>query len=168
MQDGVRYQIYESSDGHVLFMACEQEFWKNFCEGIGRPDLFEAQPGSQYADHARGNLELRDELRDIFQTTHDRPSGSSFGERAQHPDRPGEHAEDASPTTRSSRTACRGCRRRSTAPTAARSPSSSSTRSCRRPPMAPTVGQHTDEVLRDVLGYDDARIAELRATGALG
>jgi len=30
------------------------------------------------------------------------------------------------------------------------------------------VGQHSDEVLRDVLGWDDARIAELRASGALG
>ena len=45
MQDGVRYQIYESADGHVLFMASEREFWKNFCEGIGRPDLFERPPG---------------------------------------------------------------------------------------------------------------------------
>ena len=31
-----------------------------------------------------------------------------------------------------------------------------------------TVGQHTDEVLRDVLGYDDARIAQLRADGVIG
>ena len=36
------------------------------------------------------------------------------------------------------------------------------------PSKAPTVGQHTDEVLRDVLGYDDARVRELRASGALG
>ena len=36
------------------------------------------------------------------------------------------------------------------------------------PATAPTVGQHTDEVLRSALGYDDARLAELRATGALG
>ena len=36
------------------------------------------------------------------------------------------------------------------------------------PSMAPTVGQHTDEVLRGVLGYDEARIATLRAAGALG
>ena len=36
MREGVRYQIYESADGHVLFMASEQEFWKNFCEGVGR------------------------------------------------------------------------------------------------------------------------------------
>jgi crotonobetainyl-CoA:carnitine CoA-transferase CaiB-like acyl-CoA transferase len=32
---------------------------------------------------------------------------------------------------------------------------------------APTVGQHTDEVLRG-LGLSDARIAELRARGAVG
>lgn len=32
----------------------------------------------------------------------------------------------------------------------------------------PLLGQHTDEVLRDVLGYDEARIAELRDAGAIG
>ncbi|MET0627972.1 MAG: CoA transferase [Acidimicrobiia bacterium] len=30
-----------------------------------------------------------------------------------------------------------------------------------------TVGQHTDEVLREMLGYDDARIAQLRADGVI-
>src|SRR3954454_22879636 len=59
MWEGVRYQMYESADGHVLFMASEQSFWKNFCVGIGRKDLFEQFPGSKYADHARGNLELQ-------------------------------------------------------------------------------------------------------------
>jgi len=37
-----------------------------------------------------------------------------------------------------------------------------------RPTHFPKLGQHTEEVLRRVLGYDDARIAELRAAGALG
>ncbi|MCB0972249.1 MAG: CoA transferase, partial [Acidimicrobiales bacterium] len=36
------------------------------------------------------------------------------------------------------------------------------------PEKAPTVGQHTDEVLREVLGLDDAGIAALRDSGALG
>jgi len=31
----------------------------------------------------------------------------------------------------------------------------------------PTPGQHTDEILRDLLGYDDARIAGLRAANVL-
>jgi len=36
------------------------------------------------------------------------------------------------------------------------------------PAKAPSVGQHTEAVLSRVLGYDAARIAKLRATGALG
>ena len=35
------------------------------------------------------------------------------------------------------------------------------------PRPAPAVGQHTQEVLRDVLGYGEARIAELERAGAL-
>jgi len=37
-----------------------------------------------------------------------------------------------------------------------------------KPKAAPAVGQHTDEVLREVLKYDDTRVAELRRQGAFG
>jgi crotonobetainyl-CoA:carnitine CoA-transferase CaiB-like acyl-CoA transferase len=30
------------------------------------------------------------------------------------------------------------------------------------------VGEHTDEVLHDLLGYDGERVAALRRSGALG
>jgi crotonobetainyl-CoA:carnitine CoA-transferase CaiB-like acyl-CoA transferase len=33
---------------------------------------------------------------------------------------------------------------------------------------APTLGQHTEEVLREVLGLDDATLAALRAEGIIG
>jgi crotonobetainyl-CoA:carnitine CoA-transferase CaiB-like acyl-CoA transferase len=36
------------------------------------------------------------------------------------------------------------------------------------PDRAPTPGQHTDDVLRDVCGYDDEAITRLRESGALG
>jgi hypothetical protein len=36
------------------------------------------------------------------------------------------------------------------------------------PTIAPTVGEHTDDVLRRVLGWDDARLARAREAGALG
>jgi crotonobetainyl-CoA:carnitine CoA-transferase CaiB-like acyl-CoA transferase len=36
------------------------------------------------------------------------------------------------------------------------------------PVAAPMLGQHTDEVLREVLGYSEAKLAELRAAGVLG
>ena len=34
--------------------------------------------------------------------------------------------------------------------------------------MAPTLGEHTDEVLSEVLGYDDATLAAKRDAGAFG
>jgi len=59
----------QAKDGRfVLFMASEQAFWKNFCAAVDRIDMFERWPGSKYADHARNNLEMRRELRDIFRT----------------------------------------------------------------------------------------------------
>jgi crotonobetainyl-CoA:carnitine CoA-transferase CaiB-like acyl-CoA transferase len=36
------------------------------------------------------------------------------------------------------------------------------------PTKAPEVGEHTEQVLRDVLGYDDTKLASLRDAGALG
>jgi len=36
------------------------------------------------------------------------------------------------------------------------------------PTMAPTVGEHTEQVLRDVLGWDDARITAARDAGVFG
>ena len=37
-----------------------------------------------------------------------------------------------------------------------------------RPTKAPTVGEHTEQVLRDVLGWADAQIAAAREAGAFG
>ena len=36
------------------------------------------------------------------------------------------------------------------------------------PIAAPLLGQHTKEILRKTLGYDDARIGSLGAAGAFG
>lgn len=166
MKEGVRYQIYETADGHVLFMASEQAFWKNFCEGIDRLDLFERWPGSTYADHARGNRELQTELRDIFaaQTT---AHWLDFGGRVNTPLAP---VNDA-------RTVVTDPQFQHRLPWIPASQVGSDQlplpikvvgEELPEPSMAPTVGEQTAEVLADVLGYDDARAAALRESGALG
>ena len=38
----------------------------------------------------------------------------------------------------------------------------------RHPARAPRLGEHTDEILREILGYSDGTIARLRATGVIG
>ncbi len=68
MAESVRYQYYSTKDGCLLFMPSERKFWQNFCAAIGRNDIFDAHPGAQYADHARGNHELRRILTDLFLT----------------------------------------------------------------------------------------------------
>jgi crotonobetainyl-CoA:carnitine CoA-transferase CaiB-like acyl-CoA transferase len=37
-----------------------------------------------------------------------------------------------------------------------------------RPAPAPALGQHTDQILREILHYPDDRVAALRTSGALG
>ena len=166
MREGVRYQIYESSDGFVLFMASEQAFWKNFCEAVGRHELFERWPGSKFADHARGNRELQRELRTIFQTKTSAAWIALASEKnfpiapvntpktiaadPQFQDRfpwysHEKHGADMLPF-----------------------PVRFLGETLPEPSKAPTVGEHSDEVLAKLLGYDAQRIAKLKASGALG
>ena len=167
MKEGVRYQMYEASDGgHVLFMASEREFWKNFCDGVDRIDLFEKWPGSKYGDHARNNKELHVILRDLFKTRtckewiqfgneHNTPiapvnTPETIADDPQFQDRlpwypASEHGADMLPF-----------------------PIQFIDEDLPIPTMAPTLGEQTDDVLADVLGYDEARIAAMREAGTLG
>jgi alpha-methylacyl-CoA racemase len=44
------YLPYEAADGWVTCGALEPKFWRNFCEGVGRPDLIEKQFASPNSD----------------------------------------------------------------------------------------------------------------------
>ena len=166
MKEGVRYQMYESADGHVLFMASEQAFWKNFCECVGRTDLFERWPGSKYADHARGNRELQRELREIFKT---RSSADwlRLGDEKNFPiapvNSPKNIADDPQFRDRF-RLYSHEKHGADMLPFPVKFPGEV----LPEPSWAPTAGEHTEAVLRDVLGYDAERIDALRGAGALG
>jgi crotonobetainyl-CoA:carnitine CoA-transferase CaiB-like acyl-CoA transferase len=166
MREGVRYQFYETSDGHILFMASEREFWKNFCDGIDRPDLFERHPGSKYADHARGNDELRAELAEIFRTR-TTAEWVALGERANTTiapvNTPKTLADDPQFQDRMP-----WIPRERVGNDQVPSPIKVIGEEHPLPTKAPEVGEHSDAILREVLGWDDERIAALRAAGGLG
>lgn len=166
MREGVRYQIYESKDGHVLFMASEQAFWKNFCEGVGRPDLFEKWPGSKYADHARGNLELRAILRDIFRTRTTQ-EWLALSVKANTPIAPVNTPKNL-PEDPQFRARMQLMPHERHGADMLPYPVRFVGEELPLPAKAPTAGQHTEEVLRTVLDYDEQRIADLRKAGALG
>src|SRR3954466_12417129 len=166
MEAGVRYQFYATTDGYVLFMASEREFWKNFCEGVDRNDLFERWPGAQFGDHARGNDELRAILRDIF-ATRSSAEWLEFGMKHNTPIAPSNTPQtiaddpqfrDRMPWIPASKVGAEML------PT----PIKFVGETLPDPTMAPTVGEHTEAVLREVLGWDDTRIDAARDAGAFG
>ncbi len=166
MRDGVRYQFYETSDDrHVLFMASEQEFWKNFCDGIGRPELFERWPGNKYGDHAKGNRELHVILRDVF-GERTAEEWIRFGNEHNTPigpvNTPKTIADDPQFKVRFPWLTVDevGAEQLFT-------PIKFIDEELPHPHKAPEVGQHTDEVLAGVLGFDPDRIAKLREIGAV-
>ncbi|MGH7895007.1 MAG: CaiB/BaiF CoA transferase family protein [Candidatus Binatia bacterium] len=167
MTESVRYQYYHSKDGLVLFMASEREFWKNFCEGVGRSELFAANPGARYADHARGNVGLRRDLAAIF-ATRTTEEWIEFGKRVNTPLCP---VNTVKSITRDPQFQARLPLRPYHEAGTDLMPSPVKLLGEELP--VPTVaarepGRDTDAVLRDVLGYDAAKIAALRAAKALG
>jgi crotonobetainyl-CoA:carnitine CoA-transferase CaiB-like acyl-CoA transferase len=167
MTESVRYQYYRSKDGLILFMASEREFWKNFCEGVGRPELFAQNPGSKYADHARGNVALRRELAAIF-ASRTTAEWIQFGREVNTPIAPVHDTKSITgdPQFRA-RLPFRSWQEHGTE----LMPSPIKLLDEEEPvpeKAAVAAGCDTDGVLAQVLGYDTERIAALRRAGALG
>jgi crotonobetainyl-CoA:carnitine CoA-transferase CaiB-like acyl-CoA transferase len=165
MRGGVRYQIYASSDGHILFQASEREFWQNFCRAVGRDDLFERFPGAKFADHAPGNRELQAELRAIF-LTRTSTEWITFGE---------EHNTPIAPVN-TPRTLASDPQFQERLPWLPREdlgadqlpfPVKLAAEEPAVPRRAPVVGQDSAAVLRDTLGYEEDRITALIESGAV-
>ncbi|MGQ0826270.1 MAG: CaiB/BaiF CoA transferase family protein [Actinomycetota bacterium] len=169
MRDAVRYQYYATADDRtVLFQASERHFFERFCRAVGRDDLLDGA-GAEFGEHARGNLALRAELAAIFATRTqaewvrffietDVP-GAPVHAPAELLDDPqfvarADVVEHDHPQAGPVRMLGSPIRIEDTKPAAATRP-------------APALGEHTDAVLADVLGYDAAHIASLRDAGAI-
>lgn len=166
MRESVRYQFYATCDHrHVLFMGSDRRYWRNFCEGVGRLDLYERWPGRERGDHASGNAELREQLRAIFA----RETAEQWARFAASKDTaivvvntPEQLAEDPQFQARFplytddvvGTDQLPSPLRFLDAPVAS-------------PDHAPTAGQHTSRVLGNLLGFDDEEIQRLRDAQAI-
>ena len=166
MESAVRYQYYRTKDGKfIIFQASEDKFWRNFCQAIGREDLLERGERRRVGDHARGDEELRAELGRIF-AGKSRAEWVEFFMRHNVPggpvNEPRELIDDPHFRERGllfEQHDAKGTRLQWIGP-----PVKIEGQSFSATP-APTHGQHTDDVLRDVLDLDAARVAELRQRG---
>ena len=161
MRASVRYQYYRSSDGYLMIMASERAFWKNFTDGIGRQDLFTG--GGEIGDHAVGDTALRRTLQEIFETrTTD--EWIDFGLEHDVPICP---VHDSQSVTRDRQFKDRFPWLAADEVGADMMPIPVHVVGEDRVPArkAPTPGQHTREILGEVLGYGDGRIDALIESG---
>ncbi|MET0364332.1 MAG: CoA transferase [Sphingobium sp.] len=164
----VPYGLFPARDGSIIVACLTNSFWTRICEAIGQPELVTDERFNMIEKrrNARGEVNAIisaftqardvDELVEIF-TTHQVPHAPILGIR------------DA---LSQPQTVAREMVVETEHPVLGRIPI------VNRPikyvnepqpvPEAPPVlGQHTDAILADVLGLDEARIAALRASGVV-
>jgi crotonobetainyl-CoA:carnitine CoA-transferase CaiB-like acyl-CoA transferase len=162
-----KYQYYETADAKfILFCAIESKFWEHWCRAAGREDLLGEHRGDLVVDFGDGSGDLRLEIQKTFHTKtqaewmqiaieHDIALGPAlrFDEIESDPQLQAReqvvtehHPVFGDVLTLGTPILVPG-----------------ETLTIR---SAPTLGQHTDEVLAE-LGYDDAARAELRTAGVV-
>lgn len=165
MAESVRYQYYATADGRtILLQASERHFFERFCRALGRDDLLAGRAGAEFGEHARGDVALRRELAAIFATRTQAEWVRFFVEH----DVPGAPVNRASDLVADPQFRARFARdgessggpRLVGSPVFSREPGPG-------PRPAPALGEHTDAVLQEVLGYDARRIDALRRAGAV-
>ncbi len=154
------YRPYEAADGWVALGALEPKFWQAFCAGVDRTDLIERQfdaPGG----------ETHRQVEEIFRTR----TRAQWVEFADQHDCCLEPVLELDEALASDLVTEREMILTVDQPGAGQvrqvaSPLKLDGQRPQRAEPAPASGEHTDEVLA-ALGYDAARIAQLREQGAV-
>ncbi len=165
----VPYQTFHTKTRDLALAIAGQKLWKKFCPVIGCPELTDDPRYRTVPGRARNRDSLIPRLQEVFLTrtyeewealllANDIPVGAinNLAQVVEHPQVKARGALVSFDHPQAGKV-----RMVATPVRLSRTPGTVST-------PAPTLGQHTDEVLRDVLGMNAEKIAALRATGVIG
>jgi crotonobetainyl-CoA:carnitine CoA-transferase CaiB-like acyl-CoA transferase len=163
----VPFQNFATADGWVVVACPKEKFWRALCETLELPGLVEDPRFSDFAGRDRN----RDELLAILD--------AAFGSRrtADWLDRLGRAGVPCAPVNDVAGALADPQAESRTAVVEAEHPRFGVVRTIAspvrlpgspRPTRAPRRGEHTEQVLRELCGYSDDRLAELAAAGAFG
>jgi len=161
------YQTFHTRTRDLALAVGSERLWKTFCPVIGCPELLDDRRYGSNGDRMRNRESLIATLQQVFlQRTYEEwealliengiPVGAinNLAEVAEHPQVKARSSFVEIEHPRAGKLRVAGVPvRLSATPGSVRTP-------------APLLGQHTDEVLRDLLGLSAAEIAALRACGA--
>lgn len=164
----VPYQSFQASDGYLAFAAGNDSQWKRFCSQVGKPEWGEDTRFATNRARVENRAQLIDLLADLFRT---RPV-QTWMELCESIGIPSAPINRMDGVFADPQVEARGMRTEIDHPTAGRVPlvgsplciPTSPTRVFRAPP---TLGQHTEEILIDELGFTAEAIATWRQAGVV-
>jgi len=167
-QNIVPYQVFAAADGHVVIAVGNDGQYAKFCEIAGRPDLATDPRFARNAERVRNRAVLVPLLEAIVR---ERPA-AFWAEKLEAAGVPCGPINSIAQALADPQALARGIRIDLPHPTAGTVPlvgmpirMSASRPSYERPP--PLLGQHTDEVLNELVGLHADEIAALRSRGVI-
>jgi crotonobetainyl-CoA:carnitine CoA-transferase CaiB-like acyl-CoA transferase len=161
----VPYQTFKTADGNIILACGNDNLFSKFCEVAGCQELTKDERFATNAKRVENRSAITERLAAIFKrrTTADWVSALETAGVANGP------INNIKQVFDEPQVAARGMRIDLPHPTAGTVPLVASPMRFSATPLEhklppPTLGQHTDEILGDVLGMDAAAIAKLRAT----
>lgn len=164
----VPYQTFATRDGNIILACGNDNLFNKFCEVAGCTALAKDPRFATNARRVEHRNEITELLADIFRTRTTREWVAAL-EAAGVPNGP---INDIRQVFEEPQVIARGMKLDMPHPTAGRcalvaSPMRFSATPLEYRSAPPTLGQHTSEVLREMLGMTDAEIAQLRASKAI-
>lgn len=165
----VPYHTFAASDGWLVVAVGNERQWQRLCQALERGDLLADPRFTTNAERVRNRASLLPLLAELFAS---RPLGEWL-ERLAEAGIPSGPVNGVDQVLESVQATARGMVQEIEHPTigplrmvASPLKLEATPPSIRRHP--PLLGEHTDEVLRDVLGIDGEELGKLKAKGALG
>jgi crotonobetainyl-CoA:carnitine CoA-transferase CaiB-like acyl-CoA transferase len=164
----VPYQPFKTADGDVILACGNDNLYRKFCEAAGCPEL---AADSRYASNGK-RVENRAELTLKLQAVFSKRNTKEWVALLEGAGVPNGPINNVAQVFDEPQVKARGIRLELDHPAAGKLPSVASPMRFSATPLEfrlapPLLGQHTDEVLKALLGKSDADIARLRTDGVI-